>query len=282
MLTEPPPTPWTLARPPDDHPHDAWAVGADLEPGTLVAAYRPVLFPMRVDGELVWWSPAHRAVIPIEGFAPSRSLRRAARGFEIRVDTAFARGDRGLRRSAPAARLDRRRLPCRLHTAPRVGLGALRRGLGRGTASQAASTASRSAASSRPSRCSTGARARRRRRCSGLIERLAAAGGPRLLDAQWATPHLLSLGAVEITRAEYHRRLDVGAERFPTRAGFRAVNVPFGTKWPASGPSAHCDQARASPDLHKRVGRCRSSGRSRTAAARARSRRSRRARRSRG
>ena len=42
----------------------------------------------------------------------------------------------------------------------------------------------------------------------GLIGLLRAAGGPRLLDVQWSTPHLASLGAVEITRAEYHRRLD--------------------------------------------------------------------------
>ena len=42
----------------------------------------------------------------------------------------------------------------------------------------------------------------------GLVRRLQAAGGERLLDVQWATPHLVSLGAVEITRAEYHRRLD--------------------------------------------------------------------------
>jgi leucyl/phenylalanyl-tRNA--protein transferase len=42
----------------------------------------------------------------------------------------------------------------------------------------------------------------------GLVERLKAAGGTRLLDVQWVTPHLTSLGAVEISRAEYHRLLD--------------------------------------------------------------------------
>jgi leucyl/phenylalanyl-tRNA--protein transferase len=39
------------------------------------------------------------------------------------------------------------------------------------------------------------------------VERLQAAGGERLLDTQWSTPHLVSLGAVEISRSEYHRRL---------------------------------------------------------------------------
>ena len=90
MPIEPPPTPWVLTRPPADHPHDAWAFGADLEPGTILSAYRAGIFPMRVDGELVWWSPPRRGVIPVEGFRPSRSLRRAARGYEIRVDSAFA------------------------------------------------------------------------------------------------------------------------------------------------------------------------------------------------
>ena len=76
MPTESPPTPSQkrLARPPDDHPHDAWGLGADLEPGTLLAAYRAGLFPMRVESDLIWWSPVRRAVIPVAGFSVSRSL----------------------------------------------------------------------------------------------------------------------------------------------------------------------------------------------------------------
>ena len=102
MPYDPPPTPWILERPPDAYPNDAWAIGADLEPGTLLAAYRLGLFPMRVHGDLVWWSPPDRAVIPIGGsdtlqpvVRASRSLRRAARGFEIRFDTAFVEVIRG-------------------------------------------------------------------------------------------------------------------------------------------------------------------------------------------
>ena len=48
----------------------------------------------------------------------------------------------------------------------------------------------------------------------GLVRLLQDAGGERLLDAQWSTPHLASLGAVELTRAEYARRLEV-ALRLP-------------------------------------------------------------------
>ncbi len=52
----------------------------------------------------------------------------------------------------------------------------------------------------------------------GLIRLLEEAGGERLLDVQWSTPHLLSLGAVEVQRAEYYRRLD-GALELPDAWG---------------------------------------------------------------
>jgi len=65
------------------------AVGADLEPGTLLAAYRAGLFPMRVQRMLAWWSPDPRGIIPLGGFHASRSLRRARRHFDVRIDTAF-------------------------------------------------------------------------------------------------------------------------------------------------------------------------------------------------
>ena len=46
----------------------------------------------------------------------------------------------------------------------------------------------------------------------GLVELLRGAGGPCLLDVQWATPLLVSLGAAEVPRAEYHRRLDIALQ----------------------------------------------------------------------
>ena len=42
---------------------------------------------------------------------------------------------------------------------------------------------------------------------AGLVDRLRAGGGERLLDVQWATDHLRTLGAVDIHRDEYLRRL---------------------------------------------------------------------------
>jgi leucyl/phenylalanyl-tRNA--protein transferase len=90
----PAPTPW--AFPPSatwDPDDDLVALGADLEPGTLVTAYRLGLFPMPVtldaEDQLGWFSPVERGVLPLDGLRVSRSLRRSMRDFEIRVDTAF-------------------------------------------------------------------------------------------------------------------------------------------------------------------------------------------------
>lgn len=85
---DPGPTPWVLPTP-DPQAGDLIALGADLEPATLLGAYRAGLFPMPVEGEIGWWSPARRGVLPIRGLKVSRSLRRSVRRFEVRVDTAF-------------------------------------------------------------------------------------------------------------------------------------------------------------------------------------------------
>ncbi len=206
MPPEPPPTTWTIERPPANHPHDVWAIGADLEPGTLLAAYRLGLFPMPVEDSLVWWSPEERAVIPVAGFRASRSLRRAARGFEIRIDTAFAEVIRGCadpRR--PHGWIDEQlvaaytRLHC-LGWAHSVeawdaeGLAGGLYGIGVGGLFAAESKFFRRSGASKAA-------------LLGLVELLQAAGGERLLDVQWATPHLLSLGAVSIPRSAYHDRL---------------------------------------------------------------------------
>ncbi len=68
-------------------------IGADLEPGTLLAAYRAGLFPMRVGRrrQLGWWAPVERGVIPIHGLHVSRSLRRSIPNFSVTWDTGFER-----------------------------------------------------------------------------------------------------------------------------------------------------------------------------------------------
>ena len=89
---EPPTTPWGFPTPdrwPDED--DLVAVGADLAPGTLLAAYRAGLFPMPFEGAPApgWWSPVERGVLPLDALRVTRSLRASTKRFEIRVDTAF-------------------------------------------------------------------------------------------------------------------------------------------------------------------------------------------------
>lgn len=87
-----PPPRWVLdpASWPDD---DAVAVGADLEPATVLGAYRAGAFPMPLDdvAPMVWWSPERRGVLRPDRLHRSRSLRRSIRRLKTRVDTAFER-----------------------------------------------------------------------------------------------------------------------------------------------------------------------------------------------
>jgi leucyl/phenylalanyl-tRNA--protein transferase len=70
--------------------HGLCGIGADLEPGTVLAAYRSGLFPMPVRKRVVgWWSPDPRGVLPLDGLVVSKSLRRSCKNFEVRFDTRF-------------------------------------------------------------------------------------------------------------------------------------------------------------------------------------------------
>jgi leucyl/phenylalanyl-tRNA--protein transferase len=203
------------------------AVGGDLEPGTLLAAYRTGLFPMRSAlGEVTWWSPDPRALLTVDALRVSHSLRRSCKRFAIGVDTAFE--------SVIDACADRRQEEydwitpelreayVRLHelgwahsveawapeTADRpaelvgglygVAVGGLFAGESmfshRTDASKVALVA--------------------------LVELLRDDGGAgRIVDVQWLTPHLASLGAVDVRREEYLERLRTALE-LPLPAAF--------------------------------------------------------------
>ena len=215
MPTEPPPSLWSFP-PVDAADEDGLVgVGADLEPGTVLAAYRRGLFPMPVGrrGLIGWWSPDPRAVIPLGGLRVSRSLRRSIRRFEIRVDTAF---DEVLDACADPSRphgwisADVRTAYRRLHEmgwahsveawdAEGDELTGGLYGLAVGGLFAGESMFHRRTDASKAA-------------LAGLVELLGAGdGGPagRLLDVQWMTPHLASLGAVEIPREEYVRGVAV-------------------------------------------------------------------------
>jgi leucyl/phenylalanyl-tRNA--protein transferase len=68
------------------------AHGGDLEPATLIAAYRQGIFPWPFDThELLWWSPDPRAVIPVDALRMSRRLARTLRraSFAVTINADF-------------------------------------------------------------------------------------------------------------------------------------------------------------------------------------------------
>jgi len=194
-----------------------------------LAAYRCGVFPMPLDvlgADMGWWSPLHRGVLPLDGLRVSHSLRQSARRYATTVDTAFD--------AVLAACADPRRpgawIDARVRTVYRalfqaghvhsvetwddagrlvgglygVSLGGLFAGESMFHDPQRGRDASKVA-------------------LLRLAEILRGRpDGDALVDVQWVTPHLATLGAVAIPRLEYLRRLSDALERPPT-------------VWPAAG-----------------------------------------------
>lgn len=194
-------------------------VGADLEPGTLLAAYRSGVFPMPARrGVMAWWSPDPRGIIPLEALKVSRSLRRSCARFEIRVDTACAAvidACADSRRSGGWIDRDISDAYLRLHELGWVHSveawdadGNLAGGL------YGVSIGGFFAGESMFHRQTDASKVA----LVGLVDLLRGSGAT-LLDVQWATPHLRSLGAVEVSRSRYLELL-AAAVRLPQPAPF--------------------------------------------------------------
>jgi leucyl/phenylalanyl-tRNA--protein transferase len=82
---------WTFPSPelwPEDD--DIVAAGADLETDTLLYAYAHGMFPMFINKRnLAWWSPVDRGVIPLDGLRITRSMRKSAQKFTCTINEAF-------------------------------------------------------------------------------------------------------------------------------------------------------------------------------------------------
>jgi leucyl/phenylalanyl-tRNA--protein transferase len=69
------------------------AMGGDLQPARLLRAYRRGIFPwFSEDDPVCWWSPDPRAIFELDGFRMPRRLRRTVRSgrFEVTVNRDFA------------------------------------------------------------------------------------------------------------------------------------------------------------------------------------------------
>jgi leucyl/phenylalanyl-tRNA--protein transferase len=75
-------------------PDGLLAVGGNLDPSTLVDAYRQGIFPWYQDEDpILWWSPATRCLIEPKALNISRRLRRLMRQqpYQIKTDSAFSK-----------------------------------------------------------------------------------------------------------------------------------------------------------------------------------------------
>jgi len=209
MPTEPSPCAWQFPPPETAGEQGLVALGADLEPGTLLAAYRSGIFPMPLAdvGDMTWFSPDPRGIVPLAEFRSSRSLRRSARRFSVTADRCFAAVIAGCadpRRPGgwitPAIRAAYERLHS-LGWAHSIEVwdeaGTLAGGLYGVEIGGLFAAESKFHVRTDASKVALAA----------LVERLRDAGGARLLDVQWTTPHLVALGARDVARADYLRRL---------------------------------------------------------------------------
>ena len=213
---EPLPTSWEFDLTEVEAGEDLVAVGGDLRAGTLLEAYRSGVFPMGL-GEhgarpLGWWSPDPRGVLLPGAAHASRSLRRSLRHFEMRVDTAF---DEVLAACADPSREGRWITPeisdayTELHALGwahsietwRDGelVGGLY-GLAVGGLFAGESMFHRETDASKAAVLAM----------AGFVF---ADGDPRrIIDVQWATDHLRTLGIVSIPREDYLERLDAALD----------------------------------------------------------------------
>jgi leucyl/phenylalanyl-tRNA---protein transferase len=180
----------------------------ELTPDILLRAYAMGIFPMsdgRADPEIHWIDPRRRGVLPLDGFHISRSLAKRIRSgvFRVTTDTAFegvVAACAGRDETWISHRIQH--LYAALHAMGfahsvevwqgRALVGGVY-GVTLGAAFFGESMFSRATDASKVA-------------LAHAVHRLNA-GGFRLFDTQFLTPHLASLGGQEIPRAEYHRQL---------------------------------------------------------------------------
>ena len=219
MPTEPSATTWVFPDPLEAS-DDLVAIGADLEPGTLLRAYRQGMFPMPLgdDARVAWWSPLDRGVLPLNRLRVSRSLRQSAKKFSTTVDTAF---DRVVAHCADPSREggwiddEIKAAYSTLHALGWAHSVEVWRGTDLVGGLYGVAIGGLFAGESMFHRASDASKVA----LVALVDMLSDGEPHRLLDVQWATPHLRSLGVVVMPRRDYMSYLS------------RALAVPLPLPW---------------------------------------------------
>ncbi|HBI14578.1 MAG TPA: leucyl/phenylalanyl-tRNA--protein transferase [Desulfobulbaceae bacterium] len=193
-------------------PNGLLAIGGDLSPARLLAAYRQGIFPWFAEGDpILWWTPAPRLVLFPEEFHLSRRLARVIRQnvFSLSADRAFRQvmencaGIRTATRTETWISSEMIDAYCRLHQqgfAHSIECwqdGSLVGGLYGIALGRVFFGESMFSAVSSASKVALYA-----------LVRHALAKGIRLLDCQMRTEHLVSMGAREVSRDHFQRLLD--------------------------------------------------------------------------
>ena len=198
-----------------DPQEDLLGAGGDLAPGTLLSAYSHGVFPMGLGrggrGPLGWWFPVERGVLLPGEIHVSRSLRRSLRTFTLTVDRAFG--------AVTEACADPDREGAWITPEVRRAYGDLHRmgwahsievwrehelvgglyGVGIGGFFAGESMFHHVTDASKAAMV-------------GMARVMAQAGQDALVDVQWRTDHLASMGVRTVDRQEYLRRLEVATE----------------------------------------------------------------------
>lgn len=207
MPIPPPPTAWDFAPQLARADDDLVGVGADLSPSTLFAAYSSGIFPMGVgvhgSDPIGWWCPNPRGILRPGRLRVTRSLRQSAARLQVRVDTDFAavvaacadpsRNGRWITPAVASAYLSLHEMgwahSVEVWRGERLVGGLYGVAIGGLFAGESMFHHERDAS---------------KVALMGLTGLLNADGDPRrVIDVQWRTEHLATLGVTEVSRAAY-------------------------------------------------------------------------------
>ena len=198
---------WDFPTPEQMPKDDLVTLGADLKPETLIDSYKHGIFPMHLQienkREIGWWSPQQRGILPLNKINISSSLKKSIKKYYVTFDQDFDAVIEGCgddKRPKGWINKDIKTAYKKLFELGYVhsvevwnkkdelvgGLyGVEVNGLFAGESMFHKQTdASKTA-------------------MVYLVNQLKEAGGKRIFDVQWQTPHLKSMGVIKISRAKY-------------------------------------------------------------------------------
>ena len=194
----------TLEQMPKD---DLVILGADLKPETVIDSYTHGIFPMHINvsnkQQIGWWSPQQRGILPLNKINISKSLQKSMKKFQVSFDQAFDQVIDGCGDDKRPQGWINKEIKIAYKKLFELGYvhsvevwnkkdelvgglyGVEVKGLFAGESMFHKETdASKTA-------------------MVYLVNKLKDAGGKRLFDVQWQTPHLKSMGVIKIPRKKY-------------------------------------------------------------------------------